>query len=123
MLYALISPSNAVDRYSNNIDPTVLTKAGWRWLPVVDTKPAYDSGSQVREGPVVTVNADNVTRVWTVRSKTAAEIDAEKDQIVAEVAVTALGKVLFNHENRIRALNSQAPITAAQFLAAIKALL
>jgi XkdW protein len=35
----------------------------------------------------------------------------------------AMMKVLFNHENRIRALEGKAAITAAQFITAIKVLL
>jgi hypothetical protein len=123
MIYALVKPDTGIDRYSSNIDPNVGTRDGWRWLPVIDTKPDYDSGTQVREGPVVTVNANDVTRVWTVRAKTAEELDAMKDESTNDAAVSVIGKVLFNHENRIRALNSQAPITAAQFKAAVKALI
>lgn len=122
MLYALVSPSNSVNRYASNVDPSVLTKDGWRWLSVVDTKP-QPTATQVLDGPTITVNPTNVTRVWTVREKTAEEVDQEKDALAMEAAVTVLGKVLFNHENRIRALNSQAAITAAQFKNAIKALL
>jgi hypothetical protein len=31
-------------------------------------------------------------------------------------------KIMFNHENRIRVLETKAPITVAQFIAAIKAM-
>ncbi len=42
-----------------------------QWLPVVDTKPAYDASIQYLTGPVVAVNAGvNVTRTWTVVDKT-----------------------------------------------------
>jgi chitodextrinase len=33
-----------------------------------------------------------------------------------------LGKVMFNHENRIRALEGKAAVTAAQFMTAVRAL-
>jgi hypothetical protein len=121
--YALVNDNGGIDRYSSSIDPNGGTETGWRWLPVIDTKPDYDDGTQVRTGPVVTVNANDVTRVWSVRARTAEELDAIKDEMANDAAVTVLGKVLFNHENRIRALNSQAPITAAQFKTAVKALI
>lgn len=61
---------------------------------------------------------------------TQAEVDAlttqQLDDAQQEKSLTLdllIGKVLFNHENRIRALENKAPITAAQFRTALKALL
>jgi hypothetical protein len=68
------------------------------------------------------VLGDKVTRVWTVRSKTAQEIDADKDGAINAMDMLAF-KVLFGHENRVRVLESKAAITAAQFKAALKAML
>lgn len=45
-------------------------------LPVEDTLPEFDAVSEVREGPVVTVGKDKVTRVWTVRAKYSGELAA-----------------------------------------------
>lgn len=45
-------------------------------LPVEDTRPEVDAVSEVREGPVVTVGKDKVTRVWTVRTKNGGELAA-----------------------------------------------
>jgi hypothetical protein len=120
--YALINDMNEVVRTSSRVDPEGGVEVGWKWLPVVDTKPPV-SVNQIRTGPVVTVEQEQVSRVWTVRDKTPQELDAEKDGLVDDAAVSVIGKILFNHENRIRTLNSQAPVTAAQFKAAIKALL
>lgn len=122
MLYALVGPSNAVDRYDSNVDPNVATKTGWRWLPVTDTRPLAGD-NQIVEGPTVTVLADSVTRVWTVRDLTAGELDAQKTDLVESEILTVVGKVLFNHENRVRALEGKAAITADQFKTALKALL
>ena len=47
---------------------------------------------------------------------------ALKDRLISNLDNVAL-KVAFNHENRIRALESKAPVTLAQFTAAVKALL
>lgn len=121
-LYALVDPTNLINRYDANVDPSVKTKTGWRWLIVVDTNPDYNSATQVKTGPVITINQTNVTRVWTVRDKTAGELDDDKTENVTSSFNTIIGKVLFNHENRIRALEGKAAITAAQFITAIKAL-
>jgi hypothetical protein len=120
--YALVGPQDVIKTTSSNVDPTVSTRAGWRWLPVEVTNPSYDPAIQVSEGPVITVLSDKVTRVWTVRAKTAAELDADKDGTVNALDMLAF-KVLFNHENRVRALESKAAITAAQFKTALKAML
>lgn len=86
--------------------------------------PPFDSATQVKEGP--TIQEDHVNKVrqivYTVRDKTAQELDAEKD-----VKIDALDKtifqVLFNHENRIRTLAGQPQVTVAQFRTAIKGLI
>lgn len=76
--FALITPASVVDRIADNIDPDVATKNGWRWLPYNVTKPNFDPVSQVREGPVISVNPTvEVTEVWTVRAKTQTELDSD----------------------------------------------
>ncbi|MGV8838984.1 MAG: hypothetical protein ACWA6X_01630, partial [Bauldia sp.] len=45
-------------------------------LPVEVTDPPFDPATQVRTGPVLTIEATRVTRVWTVRDKTAEELAA-----------------------------------------------
>lgn len=122
-MHALANPTtNEVKEYQSNVDPTVATRPPWKWLPVQETDPAYDPAGQVKEGPVVTVFADKVTRTWAVRAKTAQELDGEKDAVVNGMDLVLL-KVAFNHENRVRVLEGKQPITLAQFKAAIKALL
>jgi len=121
-IYALIKPDNTIDRRADNIDPTVQVRSGYRWIPVETTMPSYDPATQVRTGPVTTVEETRVTDVWTVRAKTAAELDADKDIQINDLDIVAF-KVLFNHENRIRALENKAAITATQFKTGVKALL
>lgn len=101
----------------------ILEGKPWRKFYSVETvKPAYDSATQVRTGPVVEEDhvAEIRRHVWTVRDKTAEELDAEKDAAINQFDVLAF-KVLFDHENRTRALESKAAITQAQFRAALKA--
>lgn len=102
--------------------PPDMTRKGFVWLPLVITDPAFDPATQVRSGPVDTVGKDSVARVWTVRNMTSDELDGVKGVQVDAVDIV-VGKVLFNHENRIRALEGKQAVTAAQFRTALKALL
>ena len=126
MNYALVGPSNEVKAVASNIDPQTGTKAGWKWLPLVNIRPDFDSQTQMSEGPVRSFYADRVEDVWTVRNKTApeltAEVESRKEQMLDSLN-DIQNKVLFNHENRIRALEGKAAITPAQFRAALKGLL
>jgi hypothetical protein len=125
MFYALVDPLGQVNRIVSDtvVDPSVQTKEGWRWLPVVDQpRPEYNPETQALEGPSVTVGPSEVTRAYIVRDLTAAELDARAEAKLPDVN-DVIFKVLFNHENRVRALESKAAITAAQFKAALKAML
>lgn len=131
-LNALIYPSAPtviVERRSIDLaDPKQCApnKAAW-WRPVVvvgdDT---FDPLTQKKTGPVTTIEETRVVDTFTISSLTAQEISDAKDVAVNGLNGTqyaALAKVLLNHENRIRALESKAPITLAQFKAGVKALL
>jgi hypothetical protein len=123
-MYALIN-NGVIEGYRDFESPPT-NPAGKPWLtflPVADTNPAVtDPDTEVKEGPVVTIGATEVTRVWTVRAKTAGEIDAEK-QVVVDGMQKVILEVLFNHENRLRTLQSQGAVTRAQFRNAIKGML
>ncbi len=97
--------------------------APWRSLscPVVAV-PSFDPATQAIVGPTYTVNASDVTEAYSVRSLTTNELQAIKDNAVSAMDVVAL-TALFNHENRIRALEGKAAVTKAQFITAIKGLL
>lgn len=102
-IYAFVGPTDTIAQRATDIDSTVQTKPGWRWIPIETTKPAYDPVTQVREGPVITVETTRVTEVWTVRAKTAGEIDADKDAVINGLDAVILNAV-FRHENLIREL-------------------
>ena len=91
----------------------------WLRLEVVDPG-AHDPATQVKER-VDTQHADRYTVAFTVRDKTAQELDRDRDINLDAVDRVVL-RVLFNHENRLRALEGRAPATPAEFRAAIKAL-
>lgn len=119
--HALIRPDNTIDRFASDIDPTVQTKPGfaWRACPKVG-KPAFNIETEIVEGPTYTVNANDVTEVWTKRNLTAGELRDRKDTKVNAVDALQFW-VAFDMENRVRALESKPAITAAQYRAALKA--
>lgn len=126
MIYALVSPEDAIDREIDGarLDPKAGTKPGWRWLPVTVIEPPFDSATQVRTGPVISVSKDAVTKTWAVRDKTAEELAAEAEATKEEAlnSIDALQlKVLFDLENRMRALEMKQPISPSQYRAALKA--
>lgn len=95
------------------------------WYPVVnkgrDLKP---SDTQVKEGPVITFNENDVTYTWSLRDKTkeelnadAAEEDANKDSEVNDAVLRVMGKAVYLLVNQVRELQLKQPITPAQFKA------
>lgn len=122
MRYALVKTSdNSINRFDGSVDPDVQTKPGfvWRACPHV-AKPAFDPATETVEGPTYTVNASDVTEVWTKRALTAQEISDRKDGKISSIDALQFA-VSFDMENRVRALEAKAPITAAQYRAALKA--
>ena len=122
--YALVqlSDSAVLDTRDFAGIPPDVTRKGIQWLPLVVTDPAFDPATEVKTGPIVTVAKGQVTKVWTVRALTGDELDAVKGVQIDAVDVL-VGKVLLNHENRLRALEGKQAATAAQFKAALKAFL
>jgi hypothetical protein len=59
----------------------------------------------------------------SLRPSNASVLDAYKDSQAAELTVKNAIKIIFNHENRIRALEGKQPITANQLRQAIKELM
>jgi len=60
--------------------PTLKSEKGIRWLELVVVDPVAGK-DQVKEGPTIAISDTKYTRTWTVRDKTADELDAEKDNI------------------------------------------
>lgn len=120
MLHAKVMNGQIVEEREFADTPPDTTRKGFQWLPYVDTNPPFDSATQVKTGPVVTIEATQVTRVWSVRAKTAQEIDDIKEGIVSEIAFLMF-ELAFDHENRVRVLEAKAPITRAAFRNALKA--
>lgn len=125
--FALVRANDTVDRISTQVDPNVQTKTGWRWLPCDPVAPpSFDPQTEKVTGPTYTVGASAVTEVWTKVSLSAQEISDAKDIAISGIsgtAFSALFKVLFNLNNRVRVLEGQSALTQVQFRAAIKALI
>ena len=60
------------------VPPVLKSEKGIRWLDLVIVNPAQDDG-QIKEGPTVDITDTTYTRTWTVRDKTAKELNSEKD--------------------------------------------
>jgi hypothetical protein len=127
--YARVNAQNAIEAFRDfEAPPDPNPVKGWRWLPApAVSAPAYDSMTEKLTGPVNTVGANSVTQSWSVVALTAQEISDRKDAAVSGLeglgGYSPLFKALFNLNNRVRVLEGQATMTAAQFKAAIKALL
>ena len=60
--------------------PTLKSEKGMRWLELVVVDPSVGN-DQIKEGPAITISDTKYTRTWTVRDKTADELNVEKDDI------------------------------------------
>ncbi len=114
----------------------------WYWIVGADSPPSIyssASGGFVQENDAayqgwlasghVPATIASVSELGSVLSDLSAPppVDATassayKDALIGKIDMVML-RVLFNHENRIRALNNQQAVTAQQFLTAIKSLL
>jgi hypothetical protein len=127
--YARVNAQNAIEEFRNfDAPPDPNPVKGWRWLlaPTV-AAPSYDPMTHRRVGPTHTVGANSITQSWEVIALTAQEISDRKDAAVNGMeglgGYAPIYRALFNLNNRLRTLEGQSTMTAAQFKTAIKALL
>ena len=59
------------------VPPVLMPEKGMRWLKLVVVGPAQGP-DQIKEGPTVDITDTTYTRTWTVRDRTAKELNAEK---------------------------------------------
>ena len=92
-----------------------------RWHLVVRTARPTITSAQVADASNAVVGTDYVFG-WAVRNKTQAELDADaaaneadKTRKIDDNVDAMVGKALFKIVNEIRALQSQAALTPAQF--------
>jgi len=60
------------------VPPVLKSEKGLRWLTLVVVNPA-SGNDQIKEGPVIDITDTTYTRTWTIRAKTAEELNSEKD--------------------------------------------
>ncbi len=65
----------------------------------------------------------DVLSAYSLRPAAAGVLDGYTDSQATSLPIDAIRKVLFNHENRIRALEAKQPVSAAQFKAFLKSLI
>lgn len=118
--FSLVGPDDVINREETNIDPTVPTKAGWRWLPVItEPQPSYNTKNQASEGPYHRVESDRVVKYWVIRDKNDHEQNNELLQKVNSIDPTIF--VILFEFYKIVTNNSSA--TVEEFKAYIKDLL
>jgi hypothetical protein len=81
-----------------------------------------DHTTHIKEGPVTAVKAKKVTRVWTVRPKTADELDADKEARIPP-SDSIQFKAMLDVENRTLALESKPAVTADGYRETLKGML
>lgn len=117
-------------------DPT-----NWYWTVAGDETKAFSSkaGDYVASSDVTfrtwVANGNTPTRIASVdelaevlanaavRPANAEMLDRYKGSQASKLTLELAAKVLFNHENRIRALEGKATVTANQFATALKVML
>jgi len=83
MNYALVSPQNEIKQFlsADRCDPTVATKPGWRWLPVVEeVQPSVTTLQSATRAD--RVEGNQVIRGWSIstRAPISSDINAERDR-------------------------------------------
>ena len=111
------------DREFRSGNPPKLPLKPFRWLPLEVTNPdVTDHTTHIKEGPVTTVKAKKVTRVLTVRPKTAEELDADKEARIPP-SDSIQFKAMLDVENRTLALESKPAVTADGYRETLKGML
>lgn len=109
--------------FPGDCPPDPSGKPSYRWLPAPEvTPPTFDTETQVREGPTHVIGATQVTQSYTVRSKTAQELDDDKTGTVNRINKAVI-RVLCRLENHDRASDGKAALTEAQCFNAFKGFL
>lgn len=100
--------SSAVGDYVQLNAPAYLA-----WLALGNSPRAIDTEESLGE----------VLAPLAIRPTNPEVLDAYKDTQASNITVKIAAKVLFNHENRLRALEGKQPATPAQFKNALKDLM
>ena len=111
------------DREFRTGTPPDLPLKPFRWLPLEVTNPDVDDyATHIKEGPVESVGAKKVTRVWTVRPKTADELDTIKEEQIPH-SDSIQFKTMLDVENRTLALEGKPTVTVLEYRETLKGML
>lgn len=121
--HAMITPADPlviVERRAVDLVEVPEHKRSW-WRPVVEVgNDAFDPATHVKTGPVTTIETTRVVDTWTIRAKTAEEIDADKEERLDRYDRLNF-EINYDQESRIRVLESRPAINRVQYRAALKA--
>lgn len=92
------------------------------WYEVQVTDPPYNTDTEVREGPVDSFDPQTgtATRVYTVRSKTQQELDAEQEQADLSAVIAAGKDVVLIITELVPWLLANTAMTPDDFTPAVK---
>lgn len=112
MRHALVGPSDEIIKTAERVDPTVDTKPGYRWLPFPKpVRPSYNRKTEALVNDGLTVSADQVVQTYSVRNKTAQEIDDDKETALESALDSgkygALAQVILQLENDNRDIKAK----------------
>ena len=103
--------------------PPDLPQKPFRWLPMEITNPdLLDRKTHMKDGPLISVKDDRVTKVWTVRPITAQELDAKKEGQIPSIESVEF-KTMLDMENRTRILEKKSPFTVLEYRVSLKEML
>lgn len=97
MKHALVKDGEIIEfrHFQPNVDQASLAPGKPRWLPVeIEGYEPFDPASDVRAGPIYTVDADRVVEEYTVRPKVEDEILTMKLDKVAAIKAEAQRRIL-----------------------------
>lgn len=102
----------------------VFSSAVGDYVPVADaTYQAWLASGNTPTRIISEAELGDVLAPYQIRPVAAGVLDGYKDSQATKLTIDIVAKVLFNHENRIRALEAKASVTAPQFKTALKALM
>lgn len=106
------------------VETQLFSSASGNYVPASDaTYQAWLAGGNVPTRIASEDELGDVLAPYQIRPAAAGVLDAYKNSQATKLTVEIVAKVLFNHENRIRALEGKASVTAAQFKSALKDLM
>lgn len=110
--------------YVGGDETRVFSSASGDYVPAGDpTFAAWKASGGVPTRIANEAELGEVLAPHSARPANAVILDAYKDSQAAKLTIEVAAKVLFNHENRLRALEGKAPANAAQFKTALKGLM